>query len=92
VNIVWPRWPGRAELARLMMPVLVAAAGRSRQNDCAALEAGARMLPDACYVLIDEATHFWEGQWPGGASFPSKSHIVRSLASMHGRRRIVRTR
>jgi pimeloyl-ACP methyl ester carboxylesterase len=57
-RIVWPRRPGPAELARLTMPVLVVAASRSRQNDCAALEAGSRLLPDARYVLIDEATHF----------------------------------
>jgi pimeloyl-ACP methyl ester carboxylesterase len=57
-SMVWPRRPGPADLARLTMPVLVVAAGRSRQNDWAALQAGAGLLPDARYVLIEEATHF----------------------------------
>jgi pimeloyl-ACP methyl ester carboxylesterase len=57
-RMVWPRRPGPAELKRLTMPVLVVAAGRSRQNSCAALEAGAGLLPDARYVLIEGATHF----------------------------------
>jgi pimeloyl-ACP methyl ester carboxylesterase len=57
-NVVWPRKAGRAELARLTMPVLVIAAGRSRQNDPAALAAGARRLPDARTVLVPDATHF----------------------------------
>jgi pimeloyl-ACP methyl ester carboxylesterase len=57
-SIVWPRRPGSAELARLTMPVLVVAAAGSRQNDCAALEAGTRLLPDSRYALIEGATHF----------------------------------
>jgi hypothetical protein len=40
------------------MPVLVVAAGQSRQNDAAALLAAARILPDAATLLIPAATHF----------------------------------
>jgi pimeloyl-ACP methyl ester carboxylesterase len=57
-GVVWPRRPGPGELARLTMPVLVVAAGRSRQNDASALVAAARRLQAAQAVLIAGATHF----------------------------------
>lgn len=40
------------------MPVLVFAAGKSRQNKAAALVEAARKLPDVRVVVIADATHF----------------------------------
>jgi pimeloyl-ACP methyl ester carboxylesterase len=40
------------------MPVLVFAAGQSRQNKAAALAGAARKLPDARVVELADATHF----------------------------------
>lgn len=57
-RFVWPKVPQPAELARLTMPVLVLAAGQSRQNNAAALTEAARKLPDARVVVIADATHF----------------------------------
>ena len=56
-RIVWPKRPRSAELTRLTMPVLVVTAGKTRQNDPAALMAAARRLPDARVVLLPDATH-----------------------------------
>lgn len=57
-RFVWPNVPQPAELARLTMPVLVFAAGQSRQNKAAALAGAARKLPDARAVELADATHF----------------------------------
>jgi pimeloyl-ACP methyl ester carboxylesterase len=57
-RFVWPKVPQPAELARLTMPVLVFAAGQSRQNNAAALTEAVKKLPDARVVVIADATHF----------------------------------
>jgi pimeloyl-ACP methyl ester carboxylesterase len=57
-RFVWPKVPRQAELARLTMPVLVFAAGQSRQNKAAALAGAAGKLADARVVVVTDATHF----------------------------------
>lgn len=56
-GVVRPRRPHPAELAALPVPVLVLAAGRSRQHDVVKLVAGARALPDVRVVTVARATH-----------------------------------
>jgi pimeloyl-ACP methyl ester carboxylesterase len=58
-SMVWPKRPPAADLARLQMPVLVFAAGASRQNDAAVLARRAgELLPDARVVAVPDASHF----------------------------------
>jgi len=57
-SIPLPRHPGPAHLARLTMPVLVVAAGASRQNRPSRLVAGAEALPDGRALTLPDATHF----------------------------------